>query len=415
MPKLTDVQARNLKPGDKKIADGTVTGLYLCPSRGAGQGKWILIFMSPVTRTRREMGLGTYPEVNIRDARDSAQAARKYVRDGKDPIQQRDLEQAERQTSHMVPTFEEAARSVHKEQKPGWSNSKAAAQWLTTLETYVFPQLGRSKVDALKAKDFADALRPIWNTKQETAKRVKQRCSVVMDWCVAREFIQASPVSVVDKLLAKQQSKSGRVKHFPSLPWKDIPDFVERVIKNGKTSMAKPMLEFLILTAARSGEVRGMTWDEVDFGNQVWAIPAERMKAKTAHNVPLSPRAIEILEEQGAAGLHDTLVFPSPRGKKFSDMVLTKLLRDNKAPSDQPGRTATAHGFRSSFRDWASEHGYQRDLAERALAHTIKNQTESAYHRTDLLEQRRGMMEAWADQVLGKTRSGKVIPLRKGA
>jgi len=415
MPNLTDVKARSLKPDDKPVADGNVTGLYLFPSNDVGRGKWILRFKSPVTDKRRDMGLGTYPEVSIREARDNAEEARRLLRNGQDPIEERKAESDARMAVNAIPTFEEAARLVHTSQSPGWRNAKAAAQWLTTLETYVFPKIGKRKVDTLKAQDFADALRPIWNTKQETAKRVKQRCGTVMDWCVAQDFIQASPVSVVNKLLAKQQSARERVRHYPSVPWPDIPDFVERVLRDDAASMAKPMLEFLILTAARSGEVRGANWSEIDFDNGVWTIPAERMKAKTPHRVPLSPRATEILASQRHRGLHNTLVFPSPRGKMFSDMVLTKLLRDYDVQSDQPGRTATAHGFRSSFRDWASEHGYQRDLAERALAHTIRNQVEAAYHRTDLLDQRRGMMETWANHVSGESTAGKIVPFRKEA
>jgi integrase len=172
------------------------------------------------------------------------------------------------------------------------------------------------------------------------------------------------------------------------------------------------MLEFLILTAARSGEVRAMTWDEVDLGDGVWTVPAERMKTKTAHSVPLSGRAVEILQAQKDAAAHAILVFPSPRGMVASDMILTKFLRDHNVESSEPGRTATAHGARSSFRDWASENRYRRDLAERALAHTIRNKTEDAYHHTDLLEERRGMMEAWARHVCGLGGDDtKVVPI----
>jgi integrase len=172
------------------------------------------------------------------------------------------------------------------------------------------------------------------------------------------------------------------------------------------------MLEFLILTAARSGEVRAMTWDEVDLNAAVWMVPAERMKANTAHRVPLSGRSLEILQSQLDKADHPSLVFPSVRGKVPSDMILTKFLRDHNVASNEPGRTATAHGFRSSFRDWASENGYARDLAERALAHTISNEAEAAYHRTDLLDQRRDMMEAWANHVCGVAGHGdKVVSI----
>lgn len=173
------------------------------------------------------------------------------------------------------------------------------------------------------------------------------------------------------------------------------------------------MLEFLLLTAARSGEVRAMKWGEVDLDKAVWTVPAERMKAKTVHRVPLSGRAVEILKAQKDKAEHPTLVFPSIRGKVPSDMILTKFLRDKKVPSSEPGRAATAHGFRSSFRDWASENNYPRDYAERALAHTISNQSEAAYHRTDLLDQRRDMMEAWAQHVCGLAiNDSKVVSIK---
>jgi len=198
------------------------------------------------------------------------------------------------------------------------------------------------------------------------------------------------------------------------MAWSEIPAFVDEVIHNGKTNLSKLMLEFLILTAARSGEVRGMTWDEVDLTKAVWTVPANRMKTKVKHRVPLSVRAIEILIAQQSKTDHPTLVFPSIGGKVPSDMILTKFLRDHKIMSSEAGRVATAHGFRSSFRNWASENGYPRDYAERALAHTILNQVEAAYHTTDLLDQRREMMDAWSQYVCGTEENGnKVINLNR--
>ena len=174
-------------------------------------------------------------------------------------------------------------------------------------------------------------------------------------------------------------------------------------------------MEFVILTAARSGEARAMTWSEVDFEGATWTVPASRMKARVTHRVPLSRRALEILRVQRELQPKTDLVFPAPRGGVLSDMALTKFLRDQKAVSSEPGRTATAHGFRSSFRDWASEHGFARDLAERALSHTIANQVEASYHRTDLLEQRRSMMAAWAAHVIGAPKAQTVVPIRARA
>ncbi len=410
---LSDLKARNIKPTDRPIADGSVTGLRLVPGMARGRGKWILRFVSPVTRKRRDMGLGVYPEVSITNARISAASARAQIRDGKDPIEARNSDTQARHRDARALTFEKAARKVHADLKPGWQNPKHAAQWITTLEMYVFPRIGDRKINDLKANDFATALRPIWIDKPETASRVKQRCSAVMDWCVAQELIGANPVGVVSRLLPKQAGKRERVVHQPALPWRAVPDFFENVLRAGKPSLSKAMLEFLILTAARSGEVRLMVWDEVDLSAAVWTVPAERMKVKDAHSVPLSNRAVEILRSQQDGADHPTLVFPSIRGKVPSDMILTKFLRDHNVKSSEPGRTATAHGFRSSFRDWASENRYARDLAERALAHTINNEAEAAYHRTDLLDQRWTMMEAWANHVCGVAGQGdKVVPFK---
>ena len=409
---LTDLKARNIKPDGRPMADGTVSGLRLHPGKEKGHGKWLLRFVSPEANKRRDMGLGVYPEVSITEARKAAASARDLIRDGVDPIDARKTNAQARQRDAQALTFEKAAREVHEDLKPGWQSPKHAAQWITTLETYVFPHIGSRKVEGLKAKDFADVLRSIWLKKPETASRVKQRCGAVMDWCAAQELIGANPVGVVTKLLPKQAGSRERVVHRPAVPWRSVPDFIENVLRTGKPSLSKMMLEFLILTAARSGEVRAMTWDEVDLDAAVWTVPAVRMKTKTAHSVPLSGRAVEILKAQKVSAAHSNLVFPSPSGRVPSDMILTKFLRDKEVESSEPGRTAVAHGFRSSFRDWASERGHQRDLCERALAHAISNQSEAAYHRTDLLDQRRGMMEAWSQHVCGiEAESDKVVSI----
>ncbi len=219
-----------------------------------------------------------------------------------------------------------------------------------------------------------------------------------LQWGWAHGHISANPVSVVDHLLPKQSAKN---EHQPAMPWRDIPAFVKAQlcdIEPGDST--RSALLFLILKAARSGEVRGATWSEFDIYAAVWTIPGSRMKAKVPHRVPLSAAALDIVKTLKEQKQHETLAFPSPRAKVLSDMTLTALLRRVKAKSDTPGRVATAHGYRSSFRDWASEQGYARDLAERALAHTVANKVEAAYYRTDLLDQRRPRMEAWARHVL---------------
>ena len=392
---LTDKQAKALKPDDKPAFDGKVTGLMLVPSKSGC--KWILRFTSPVTGKRRDAGLGTYPETPIAEAREKALVMRKLVDSGEDPIDQRNRERESAAVVAAALTFEKAARKVHEELKPGWKNEKHAAQWISTLETYVFPKLGNHKLDAISPGDCADVLRAIWLAKAETASRTRQRMHAVMQWAWAHGHITANPVSVVDHLLPKQSSKA---EHQPAMPWQQVPKFVAAHLAEHKPSdSTRAALLLLILTATRSGEVRGATWDEFDLVGRVWNIPAARMKAKEPHRVPLSEKAWALIKLLKQHKSHESLVFPSPREKMLSDMTLTALLHRVKAESDTADRFATAHGFRSSFRDWASEHGYARDLAERSLAHTVANKVEAAYHRTDLLEQRRPLMEAWAEHV----------------
>lgn len=386
MALLTDRKAQALKPTDNALPHGGVTGLSLHPLKTKGHGQWKLRFVSPVTGKRRSLGLGSYPEVSIAEVSQLGNEARLLISKGVDPLETK-------ADKVCIPTFEQAAHRVYKELLPSWKNAKHGDQWINTLTTYIFPLLGPQPVDTLKPAHFADALRPVWLDKAETASRTKQRCHAVMAWAWAHGFIQANPLDVVSKLLPPQKLMRT---HQPAMPWRVIPRFWQQTLPSYPRGEAtRPLLMFLILTATRSGEARAATWKEVNFINKVWTIPAERMKAGTQHRVPLCKQAIKLLEQQ--RGLHDEIIFPSPREKVPSDMILTAFLRRENAPSDVEGRPATAHGFRSSFRDWASENGYRKDLAERALAHAIENQVEAAYHRTDLLEERRPMMQAWAD------------------
>ncbi|HAY4531605.1 TPA: tyrosine-type recombinase/integrase [Escherichia coli] len=396
MALLTDTKARHIKPNDKPISHGGVTGLTLHPSSTKGRGKWVLRYVSPVTQKRRNAGLGSYPEVGIAEAAKLAQTMREQLSAGDDPLE---LKKAET-TKIVIPTFEEAARKVHTELLPGWRNKKHARQWISTLEQHVFPAMGTVPLDAITPANVADVLRPSWMTIPETAGRVKQRIHKVMQWGWAHGFCSANPVDVVDHLLPQQVSASIRTEHQPAMPWKVIPLYIaSRVYTEDRYNVTRGLLLFVILTACRSGEARAMEWCEIDFKRQIWTIPPGRMKGGVRHRVPLSTQALELLEQM--RGLHETLVFPSPRKQTvLSDMVLTSFLRKTKAISDTQGRFAVAHGFRSSFRDWCSEQHYPHDLAERALAHTIRNKSEAAYHRTDLLNERRPMMQAWGDYVM---------------
>ena len=394
---LTDGKARHIKLGDKPMSVGMIPGLSLHPSKTKGSGKFILRFVSPETGKRRDMGLGSYPSVGLSQARKLAFSARELIEMGVDPIEERKRNKAAEQREERVTTFKEASERTYADIAPGFKNTKHSAQWINTLRTYTFPSIGDTEVEKLTAADFAEVLKPIWLTKPETASRIKQRCERVMIWCLANGLVSSNPVAAVEALLPKQKTKRDRVSHFPSVPWRDIPSTCTPLFLKSPLSVGRQALLFLILTAARSGEVRGATWDEIDFRNRVWTIPADRMKAGKPHRVPLSDQATAVLQSRLPFRKDSNWVFSNTGRSPISDMTLTKVLRDNKIPSDTPGRTATAHGFRSSFRDWASEHQVSRDLAERALAHTIHNATEAAYHRTDLLEQRRDVMQQWAN------------------
>ena len=397
---INNLQAKAIKPDDKPIAHGAVTGLTLVPSKTKGHGYWRFIFTSPETKKRRETSFGTYPEISIAEAGKQGMAARELIAKGIDPLAERERTKQEQLNVAAIPSFEAASLILHKELLPSWKNAKHKQQWINTLETYAFPVIGDCALDSITPALIADVLRPIWLSKPETASRLKQRLHAVIAWGWAHGFCASNPVDVVQHLLPKQESKELRTQHQPAMPWREIPEFIAKDLRNG-VGVTRPLLEFLILTATRSGEVRGMLWQEVDIEQAVWVIPESRMKMKISHRIPLSTRAIEIIKAQ--VGHHAELVFPAPRGGELSDMALTSFLRKAEARSDTPDRYATAHGFRSSFRDWASENGYARDLAERALAHAIENKTEAAYHRSDLLEQRRAMMQAWSDYVTGRT------------
>ena len=288
-----------------------------------------------------------------------------------------------------TPTFEALARRHIAENSDSWRNAKHRAQWLSSLATYVFPSLGSKRVDEISRRDVIETLSPIWTSKPETARRVRQRVRAVMDRAVAMEYIDFNPAGdAINAALAKQR----RVKnHHPVLPYRDLPAALRAVRESSASVPVKLAFDILALTACRSGEVRGMTWDEVDFKDAVWTIPGSRMKAGKPHRVPLTQRALAILEE--ARGLSDGggLVFPGPRsGEKISDMAFTQLLRRLK-------QDFVPHGLRSSFRDWAAEQtSSPYAVVETALAHTVGNATEAAYFRSDLFELRRTLMDEWS-------------------
>ncbi|MGL4916199.1 MAG: tyrosine-type recombinase/integrase [Aeromonas allosaccharophila] len=395
MALLSDAKARSIKPDDKPLPHGGITGLTLHPSTTKGRGKWVLRYVSPMTGKRRNAGLGIYPEISIADAGNQARLMREQLAKGLDPLEVK----KEEASKPAIPTVEIAARQVHEQLLPGWRNPKHGKQWISTLEQYAFPIIGRQPINGITPAHIASVLQPIWLEIPETATRVKQRLHAVMAWAWAHGFCQANPVDVVDKLLPLQPSKAIRTQHQPAMDWRVLPEFYQQHLAHAERfDVSRALLTFVILTACRSGEARKMRWDELDLDAGIWTIPADRMKTQVVHRIPLSLQAMAVLEK--VRGLHGEWVFPSPRKQvPLTDMALTTLLRRVEAPSTTPGRLATAHGFRSTFRDWCSEQGYPRDLAERALAHLIQNKVEAAYHRTDLLDQRRPMMDTWAEFV----------------
>ncbi len=341
---------------------------------------------------RRDFGLGSEKDTPLAKARERAADLRKQYRSGIDPVE---AKREEKKARASTPTFEEAAKRAHAEFKVGWRNSKHGAQWLATLTTYAFPTLGALPVDRVDAGGIIDALQPIWLTTPETARRVKQRIGTVLDWAYSQGFRQAeAPMRAIGKGLPKQPKKDG---HFAALPYTDAPALMTKLA--AADTMGRLALRFTILTAARSGETRGATWGEIDLDKGIWTVPADRMKAGRTHVVPLSAAALAVLKI--AKGDRDEVaaadfIFPGNLNKRLSDMTLTKAL---KAATSQP---ATVHGFRSGFRDWAAEEqtGVPDAVVEAALAHTNPNKIEAAYRRTNYFDQRKVLMEAWANHLL---------------
>jgi integrase len=397
---LTETKARSISLESGNFADGTVPGLTLQPSATNKRGRWNLRFTSPETGKRRDMGLGTFPEVSIADARDLAIQARKQVASGTDPIRLRTEQTKAREASSQRMTFEKAAQEACKD-LISHRSERHKSQWINTLSQHVFPIIGGKEVALLEPDDFRQVLQPIWLTKSETALRILQRCKTVMDWCVARRLLTNNPTAVVTMLLPKMKKKHERTVHQPALAWENVPAFVRDVLNDGRTGTCRQALEFLILSATRSGEVRNMQWSEIDETLCMWIISKDRMKSGREHRVPLTWRMLEIIEKQRELKLHSTLVFPSPRGKVMSDNTLSKFLRDHMVKSTLKGRFAVVHGFRSSFRDWGAEKSLDRQALEACLAHAVRDAVESAYLRTDLIKIRTAIMTEWTNYVCG--------------
>lgn len=372
-------------------AVGGVTGLYLYVTNTEAKF-WVLRVV--IGQKRRHIGLGGFPSVTLAQARNKAREYREMISSGRDPVEDR---KATRQALALeqinTRTFEECALAYIQAKQDEWRNIKHRAQWIATLQTYSFPVIGNLDVAKVGLTEVLAVLEPIWKSKTETASRLRGRIESVLDWAAVRGYRDgANPARWKGHLatILQAPSKISKVTSHKALPIDATPSFMSALRQ--KEGIAAKALEFLVLTATRSGEVRGACWTEIDLKKAIWTIPAHRMKAGKEHRVPLSTPAIQLLESLPRF-LDNDLVFPAPRGGILSDMTLTAVMRRMQVD-------AVPHGFRSTFRDWCAERThYPREMAEFALAHTLDNKTEAAYLRTDMLEKRRAMMQEWANTV----------------
>jgi integrase len=369
-------------------ADGG--GLYLQVSK-YGTRSWVFRFTQK--KRSREMGLGPLHTVSLAEAREEALKCRRLLREGMDPIEQRKLIRGQAQADAVkVMTFRQCAEKFISVHSAGWKNVKHASQWTNTLTTYAYPVFGELPVQEIDLGLVMKVIEPIWFTKTETAGRVRARIEAILHWATVRKYREGeNPARWKGHLdtLLPARSKVQKVKHHAALPYDDIGQFCEN-LRQQKGVSARG-LEFLILTAARTGEVIKATWSEIDFDKAVWIIPAERMKADKEHRVPLSPAALNVLAGLKETALND-FVLPGMRSNtSLSNMAFLQLLK-------RMGRAGlTAHGFRSTFRDWAAERtAYPQEVAEMALAHAVSDKVEAAYRRGDLFDKRRKIMDDWA-------------------
>lgn len=382
-----------LEPG--KYHDGGGMGLYLWVKPN-GSRFWIQRIM--VHGRRREFGLGSPPVVTLAKAREVALDNKRTVREGIDPLKAR-------QEAEAVPTFAEASRTVHKLHLPTWRNEKHGQQFIATLETYAFPRIGKMKVGDVTTADVLAVLAPIWNIKRETARRTKQRIGMVMKWAVAKGWRQDDPSMAITQALPKDKQEKA---HRKALPYGEVAACMKVVEESAAGLSTKLAFRLLVLTASRSNEIRLARWGQIDWkgqGGPIWTRPAAVMKAKKAHSVPLSEDAVNVLvaaSEISNAKDPEALIFPGTvRGKPLSDATLLKLVREN-------GFDIDIHGFRTSFRTWTQEKTtFPREVAEAALAHTIKDKAEAAYARSELMDKRRALGEAWATYIAQE--SAKVV------
>ena len=379
---LSAAFVRSAPPG--RHCDGNGLYLFVQPS---GARSWVQRLV--IRGRRRDFGLGSVALVTLAEAREKARANRKLAREGGDPL-------AERRRAWNMPSFSEAVKRVVEQKRSGWRNPRQAPDWMASLGRYAFPHIGRLPVSEVTSADVIGILAPIWHEKPPTARKLRQRIRAVLEWAVAMEYRIDNPCDRVGSVLGPQDAV---VRHMRALPHREVASALRKLRASDAAPVSMLAFEFLVLTAARWGEVRWAEWSEIDPAEGMWTVPATRMKSKREHRVPLCRRAQEILDEartldDGAA----RLVFTREGGRPLDDRQLRQLLHRNEI-------AAVPHGFRSSFRDWAAEEtDHPREVVEAALAHVVKNKVEAAYRRTDLFERRRRLMEDWASYLAGGSR-----------
>ena len=375
MKRMTESVAKKLTKPGRYAADST---LYLKVSP-SGAKSWVQRIM--IAGKRHDIGLGGFPVVSVDEAKMQALENRRLVKRGGNPL-------ADKHKTRL-PTFKVAAEHTLNAVKGRWKSSKTLTNWRGTMEKYAYPVIEDKRIDQVSREDVLRILTPIWTDKTDVARKLRQRMNAVFSWARAHGYIETNPAGeAINGALPKMPSVKSNLR---ALPYREVPGAMAASIAS------RLCFRFVVLTACRSGETRGATWDEIDLESRIWSLPGARMKTGKPHRVPLSEAVLEVLEQARLLADGSGLLFPSPHrpGKQLSDMTLMKLLRDNGL-----AEKATVHGFRSSFRDWCAETGKPRDLAEAALAHVVGG-VEGAYFRSDIIERRRLLMNQWAAYVTG--------------
>lgn len=384
---LSAIEVKRLSAA-KRHAVGGVAGLYLYLN-GKGGSSWVL--RVTVAGKREYLGLGSYPEIGVGPARERARLAKQQFEEGINPkVRKREIASELQAKAASLKTFKEVSTAYIAAHGESWKNEKHRSQWTNTLDTYVHPKIGDLLVKDIGQEHVLSVLEPIWKEKNETASRIRGRVESVLDFAKVRGYRAGDNPAAwkghLDKLLPAP-SKIAKVTHHRALAFTEMKDFMARLRQ--REGVSPRALEFAILCAARSGEVRGARWPEIDFQSEVWTVPGERMKAGKEHRVPLSRAAVDLLKSLPRVP-DSQFVFPGRLGGPLSDMSLSKVTRDM-------GVDAVPHGFRSTFRDWVGDAtSHPPDLAEAALAHVLENKTEAAYRRGDALQKRRLLMDDWA-------------------